>query len=251
MDLPETIILLIASLVTAAISGVLGMAGGVTLISLMAVILPASQVVPLHGIIQLASTGTRTLAMARYIRWRFVLVFAPTMALGVWLATFVWSGEKMEWFRPAIGALILLFLFLRHRAPRLRNLPLWVYPPAGILIGFVNIFVGASGPLAAPLFYRDEFTKEEVIGTQAACLAWGHLLKIPASLAGVRFHRLLAIIGRIAGLRGLRRADRQAYPAPHFAEDLYGLLRGAAGNYCAISDRFVDIHRQIKRLQKK
>jgi uncharacterized membrane protein YfcA len=179
----ETIILLVASMVTAAISGILGMAGGVTLISIMAVLLPASLVVPLHGIIQLASTGTRTIAMGRYIRWRFVFGFAPTMAGGVWLATRVWSGENMDWFRPAIGVLILLFLFLRHRAPRLSDLPLWTYPFAGIVVGFVNIFVGASGPLAAPLFYRREFSKEEVIGTQAACLAWGHLLKVPAFLS--------------------------------------------------------------------
>ncbi len=232
MDVPETIILLIAALVTAAISGVLGMAGGVTLISLMAVILPASQVVPLHGIIQLASTGTRTLAMGRHIRWRFVLAFAPTMALGVWLATFVWSGEKMEWFRPAIGALILLFLFLRHRAPRLRNLPLWVYPPAGILIGFVNIFVGASGPLAAPLFYRDEFTKEEVIGTQAACLAWGHLLKVPAFLSlgfdFIGYWQLLAgllacvVCGALIGKYILHRISQKTFMV--FFEALLGVI---------------------------
>jgi uncharacterized membrane protein YfcA len=228
----HAIILLLAALITAAISGVLGMAGGVTLISIMAVMLPAGQVVPLHGIIQLASTGTRTLAMARYIRWRFVLAFAPTMALGVWLATLIWSGEKMDWFRPAIGALLLLFLFLRHRAPQLRNLPLWMYPPAGVCVGFVNIFVGAAGPLAAPLFYRDEFTKEEVIGTQAACLAWGHLLKVPAFLTlGFRFvdyWQLLAgllvcvVCGALAGKYILHRISQKTFMV--FFEVLLGVI---------------------------
>jgi len=176
----ETFILLFAALVTSGISAVLGMAGGVTLISLMAVLLPAAHVVPLHGAIQVASNSTRTIAMWKYVRWRFVFAYAPLMLLGVWLATMIWSGEKMTWFRPAIGVLVLLFLFWRRRAAKLKNLPLWVYPLAGIVIGFANIFVGATGPLAAPLFYRDEFSKEEIIGTAAVCQAWGHILKIPA-----------------------------------------------------------------------
>jgi len=180
MGVIETTILLVAALVTSAISGVLGAAGGVTLISLMAVLLPAGPVVPLHGIVQLVSSGTRTLALRHYISWRYVFAYTPLMAVGVWLATLLWSGEKMGWFRPAVGLLVLFFLFWRRRVPRMRNLPLWIYPPVGLVIGFLNIFVGATGPLVAPFFMRDDFTKEEIIGTQAACFAWGHLLKVPA-----------------------------------------------------------------------
>jgi uncharacterized membrane protein YfcA len=179
----ETFILLIAALVTSGISAVLGMAGGVTLISLMAVLLPAAHVVPLHGVIQLASNSTRTMAMWRYVRWRFVFAYAPLMLIGVWLATMLWSGEKMDYFRPAIGALVLLFLFWRRRVPRLKNMPLWIYPFVGLVIGFATIFVGATGPLGAPFFYRDEFSKEEVIGTHAVCMGWGHALKIPAFIS--------------------------------------------------------------------
>lgn len=179
----ETTILLAVALVTSTISGVLGAAGGVTLISVMAILLPASQVVPLHGIVQLVSSGTRTLVMRRYISWRYVVAYAPLMAVGVWLATLLWSGEKMDWFRPAVGLVVLFFLFWRRRVPRMRKLPLWIYPLVGLVIGFLNIFVGATGPLVAPFFLRDDFTKEEVIGTQAACFAWGHLLKVPAFIS--------------------------------------------------------------------
>ena len=41
---------------------------------------------------------------------------------------------------------------------------------------------GATGPLLAPFFLRDDFEKENVIATKAACQFWLHLLKIPAFL---------------------------------------------------------------------
>ncbi len=242
MGLTETIVLLVAALITAAISGVLGMAGGVTLISIMAAMLPAAMVVPLHGAIQMVSTGTRSITMRRYMRWKYVLALAPTMVIGVLLATRVWSGEKMGWFRPAVGVLILLFLFWRRKAPRLHNLPLWLYPFAGVGIGFLGIFVGATGPLGAPFFLRDEFTKEEIIGTQAVCLAWGHLLKIPAFISlgfnfGANWPLLLGLSVCVVGgtLIGKRILFRM--PAKLFLILFEGLL-GAMALYLIASRLF-------------
>jgi len=47
----------------------------------------------------------------------------------------------------------------------------------------LGIFAGATGPLLAPFFLRDDFDNEEVIATKAVCQTWIHLLKIPAFLA--------------------------------------------------------------------
>ena len=62
------IVLVVACVVTATISGILGMAGGVTLLGVMTALLPAPVVVPLHGIVQLASNWTRTWAFRRHVR---------------------------------------------------------------------------------------------------------------------------------------------------------------------------------------
>lgn len=45
------------------------------------------------------------------------------------------------------------------------------------------MFVGATGPLIAPFFLRDDLDKEQIIATKAVCQTWGHLLKLPAFLA--------------------------------------------------------------------
>ena len=47
----------------------------------------------------------------------------------------------------------------------------------GFFSGLVTVFVGAAGPLIAPLFLAEKISKETIIGTKAACQALGHFLK--------------------------------------------------------------------------
>jgi len=179
----EYIILLVTALVTAALSATMGAAGCTAMISVMTIILPPAAVVPLHGLIQFGSTGTRVLAMRKFIRWKLILAFTPTMVLGTWIAAQLWSGDKMDWFKPAIGTLVLIFLVIRRFADKLRQLPLVVYPFGGLVIGFLNIFVGATGLLTTMFYYRDDLRKEEIIASAAVTFCWGHFLKLPTFLS--------------------------------------------------------------------
>ena len=183
MSLSILLILLAAAVVTATISAILGMGGGLTLLALMTTLLPPALVVPLHGVIQLSSNFTRTWAFRRHIRWLVFAIYAVPTLLGMVLAAYLYSGSKLVWFRPLIGLFILLFLATRTRLPKLQEPPLWVYAPVGVVVGFVAIFIGATGPLLAPFFLRRDYTKENIIATKAVCQSWLHLLKIPAFLA--------------------------------------------------------------------
>lgn len=213
-------VLLAASLATSAISAVLGMAGGVSLLAVMAALLPAETVVPLHGVVQLGSNFTRTLAFLRHVRWHLFVPYGIALAAGVAAATLLWEGS-LRWFRPGIGVFILLFLVWRRKAPVLRNLPGWIYLPLGAAAGFLTLFVGATGPFIAPFFLRDDLSKEQVVATKAACQSWGHLLKLPAFLS-VGFDyvphlpllaALLAavVVGTLAGKRFLRRLPEETF----------------------------------------
>ena len=182
MDTSILILLVGASLITAAISGFLGMGGGMVLLGVMATVLPAAWVVPIHGVVQLCSNGTRALLFLRDVHWRIVFIYIGPATLGLVGATMVWSGSKLAWFKPAIGIFILCFLVYRRYKPTLRNVPLWVYAPVGLFVGFLTIFVGATGPVLAPFFLRDD-VKENVIATKAACQLWLHFGKIPAFIS--------------------------------------------------------------------
>jgi uncharacterized membrane protein YfcA len=173
----------IAALVTAALSAILGMGGGITLLGVMTIVLAARDVVPLHGVVQMCSNLTRTIAFLEHVKWRLFGVYAPASVAGILMARAVWSDEQMGWFKPAIGVFILAFLVWRRRSTKLRNLPMYAYLPVGVGVGFLTIFVGATGPFLAPFMLRDDFEKENVIATKAACQMWLHLLKIPAFLS--------------------------------------------------------------------
>lgn len=234
-------ILIPAALITSTVSGFLGMAGGISLLAVMTAVLPAAQVVPIHGAVQLASNFTRTLVYIRHVYWKIFFVYAVPVACGVAAAASLWSGDKLAWFKPGIGAFILLFLVWRRCKPTLRNVPLWVYAPVGLAAGFLTIFVGAVGPFIAPFFLRDDFKKEQVIATKAVCQAWGHLLKIPAFLAlGFPFHehgRLMGalfvcvLLGTIAGRWLLNRISKERFVL------VYEFVLGAIALYL-IAGRF-------------
>ena len=98
------VILLVACFVTATVSAILGMAGGVTLLGVMTALLPAPVVVPLHGVVQLASNWTRTWAFRRYVRWAIFLVFMVPAVLGVAVAATIRADLELTWFRSWFGA---------------------------------------------------------------------------------------------------------------------------------------------------
>jgi len=177
------LVLSLAAFATSTVSAILGMAGGIALLAVMALLVPPASVVPIHGVVQLASNFTRSIAYLKSVHWPVFFRFAPPAALGMFAAAWLWSGDKLSWFKPGIGAFILIFLVWRRFKPKMRNLPMAVYVPLGLAAGFLSIWVGATGPFIAPFFLRDDFEKERVIATKAVCQSWLHFLKLPAFLA--------------------------------------------------------------------
>lgn len=203
-ELITVIALVVACFATATVSAILGMAGGVTLLGVMTALLAAPVVVPLHGVVQLASNWTRTWAFRRKVRWTIFFVFMAPAVLGVALATSVRAELTLTWFRAWVGIFILFFLAWRRYKPALRNPPMWSYACLGFAAGALGIFVGATGPFLAPFFLRDDFENEEVIATKAVCQMWVHLLKVPAFVAlhfdyGPYLPALAALVAAVIG----------------------------------------------------
>ncbi len=161
----------------------MGMGGGIGLLGAMTAVLPPAMVVPLHGVIQLVSNFSRTLAYLRDVHWPIFSIYVLPMTAGVAAAGLLWSGSELDWLRPLIGVYLLVFLAWRQTRRQLRSLPLWAFAPLGFTAGFASIFVGATGPLIAPFFLRDDLRKEQIVATKAICQTGSHLLKIPAFLA--------------------------------------------------------------------
>jgi len=222
-----TILLTITALLTATLSAILGMGGGILLLATMFCFLPFSQAIPLHAAVQLVSNGSRIILFRQAADWptvgRFILGVLPGVALAGLL---LWSlgrlGRAEPYFKVLIGVYILVATFLprpqaAHRRGGRRGFTL-----LGMAAGTAALTVGSIGPLIAPMFARRGFVKERLIATKAACQMLTHVFKIVAfwSLGTIDFGRFAllltamaaaAVVGTILGRRILRNVSRRAF----------------------------------------
>jgi len=67
-----TLIIILATLGTAFLSSIFGMLGGLILMGILVSIMPVSQAMVLHGLIQLTSNGYRAWLNRKDINWSIV-----------------------------------------------------------------------------------------------------------------------------------------------------------------------------------
>jgi uncharacterized protein len=167
------------AVLTSVVSGVMGMAGGMLLLAVMLLKLEPAVAIPVHGIVQLASNGSRAYFLRKQVRWpavwRFVWPLLPGGALGIGLLAYVPpSGSRL-----AIGAFVLASTWLKsffsigRGASAERALPV-----GGALVGFFSTIVGATGPLLGPFILALDLSAQSTIATLAACQIFQHASKV-------------------------------------------------------------------------
>src|SRR5262245_31853522 len=194
--------------VTAVLSGVLGMAGGIALLGVLLVYLPPLVAIPLHGVIQLVSNGARTIVQREHARFDWIAWYSlPLIPAGL-VGLRVAKALPETWVEAAIGAVVLVATWLPGRRgagavtvrrPRARFFTL------GFVTGFLNMVLGAIGPLIDPFFLGLGLTRQALVGTKAACQAIGHAVKVLLfGFAGFAFaeHAPLLALGSLCAIAG-------------------------------------------------
>lgn len=217
----SSLLLVTASLLTGAVSAVLGMAGGILLLAVMLLFLEPTVAIPVHALVQLTANSSRAVIHARAIRldllWPYGLLLVPAGFLTLPLA----ERAPADALRLAIGVFVLVatwrsrWLLLGLDPQRLDPRPRFAL--VGAAAGGLGPLVGATGPFIAPFFLGIGLTRFQLIGTKAACQAAGHLAKILVfGVAGFAFQDHLAlalgmalatIVGTALGTRLLQRID--------------------------------------------
>lgn len=225
LDPTAAALLCAAAVLTSALSAVVGMAGGITLLALMLLFLDPLVAIPVHGWIQLASNGARTAVQRRHVAGdivaRFALLLLPGAALGLAVA----RALPEEGLRLAIGLFVLgatwrpRWLLLGAHPERLARGPRFV--GLGAVAGVLNMTVGATGPLIAPFFLGLGLRRQALVGTKAACQAAGHLAKgLVFGLGGFALAPWLpflavalaaSVVGTWAGSRLLERVSERGF----------------------------------------
>lgn len=177
MSALAALFILVLSFVTATLSGVFGMAGGLVLMGGLALVLPVSAAFVTHGLLQLVANGWRAILHRKHVAWSIVALYA----LGSLIAGGVISFIALAPSKPA------LFLFM-GLLPALLWLPQdWIRLDAakpaqallsGIMVTGVNLTAGVAGPLLDIFFVRTALTRHVIVATKAATQVFAHLAKV-------------------------------------------------------------------------
>lgn len=204
---------------TSLLTGAMGIGGGVLLLAIMAGMVPAAALIPVHGLVQLGSNGNRAWMTRRHIDWPLLRRFALGALGGALLASLIVVQLPLQWIQFSVAAFILYLVWGpkpgRHSLGRGGQLL------AGGFTTLVSMFVGATGPLVAGFIHRHDMDKLTTTATFAGCMSVQHLLKMSVfSAVGFAFWdwlplvALMVLAGAVGSWLGLKLLDRM--PAEQF-----------------------------------
>ena len=173
--------ILISVLGTSALSGVLGMAGGMILMAILVSVLSVAAAMMVHGAVQATSNGSRAWFLRKHIQWSLLPPYLVGCAAAV--ALFTWLALVPD---PAI--ILILIGVLPWLARLTRYVKSWAAaiditnPPAGVACGFIvtaaQLLAGASGPLLDVFYLNTRLDRYGVIANKALTQTIGHGLKL-------------------------------------------------------------------------
>jgi len=210
---------------TAVLSAVVGMAGGIVLLTVMLLYLDPLEAIPLHGVIQLFSNGSRALIQRKHVNvsltWRYGLLLLPAGWLGLKVA----FSMPPDFTKALIGGFVLLatwrpgWLMLGTHPENTR--PTLRFTALGGATGFLSVVIGATGPLIAPFFLNLGLTRQALVGTKAMCQMLGHIAKtilfgavgfaFAANWLPLALMSVLVVAGTWAGSQVLDRVNERTF----------------------------------------
>ncbi len=166
-----------AAFVTATLSGIFGMAGGLILMGALAFVLPVSAAFVTHGILQLVANGWRAVLHREHIAWPILgwFIVAALLAMAV-VAAFTIVPSKPLLF--LLLGLVPMFVWMPKSWVELDASKRSHALVVGTLTSTLNLTAGVAGPLLDILFVRTGLTRHQIVATKAAIQSLNHIAKI-------------------------------------------------------------------------
>ncbi|MGE0192674.1 MAG: TSUP family transporter [Planctomycetota bacterium] len=175
----QLVFLAVAAVLTAALSTVAGLGGGMLLLGLLFA-MDVAHPVPMHAAIQLVANVTRTGSLVTHVPWRSFTIFAVASLPGPWLVGMPLLDELDT---TAVRAVFGAFALYAGLAPRfglsfLR--PHAALVVGGFLGGALGVIVGAVGPVTAPFLLREGLDRRASVALLSVTAFHLHILKLVA-----------------------------------------------------------------------
>lgn len=213
---PVLAALLAVSFASSFITAAFGIGGGAVMLAVLATLLPAAAIVPVHGVVQLGSNAGRAAILARHMRLDLLGPFAAGAVAGIILGGSVVVQLDAGWIQAGVGAFILWSV--RFRPPAfLRRSGLLT----GAISSFLTMFFGGTGPFVATFVKAQNLERHDFVATHAMLMTLQHTLKtVTFGFLGFAFAGwagpvalLIAsgLVGTLAGRHVLARIDERRF----------------------------------------
>ena len=170
------LILILAALITSTLTAVLGIGGGMILIAIMPGLLPASAIIPVHGIVQLFSNSSRAFFGWQHIHWGFTTAFIAGSVIGGLMAAGFTSEINLEYTPLLIAGYILLTVW--GPSLQFRKAPRGEFFTIGLIQTGLSMIVGATGPMGQAAMLAKGLQRDGLVVTGAFMMIFTHLIKI-------------------------------------------------------------------------
>ena len=208
--------LLAVSFISSFITVAFGIGGGAIMLAVLATLLPAAAIVPVHGIVQFGSNTGRAVLMIKYMRFELLGAFTIGALIGILLGGSVVVQLHPGWIQVGVGLFILWSVLAKPPAFLRRSGMI-----TGAFSSFLTMFFGGTGPLVATFVRAQNLDRHAHVATHAMLMTVQHLLKtIAFGLLGFAFTTWAAlivmliafgVIGTIAGRLALARIDEKRF----------------------------------------
>lgn len=177
MPIASILIVAIATLLTAFLSGIFGMAGGLILMGVLLSIFSVPQAMVAHGILQSVANGWRSWLLRRSIKSTILgwYLLGAVLAIGL-LLLISWRPS-----RTIVFVLLGLVPFLVWLPKSVFHLdaekPVHAIL-AGLIVTTLNTFAGVAGPALDVFFVRTKLTRHQIVATKSVTQLVAHVIKI-------------------------------------------------------------------------
>lgn len=162
---------------TSLLAALLGQGGGMILMPLLALAVPAASLIPVHASIQLASNSSRLLFAWQDADKQLLRSFIPGCLLGALAMLPLLQGMDLHYLPALMGAAILYLTWAKTP-----QLPAWLPAPfflLGLAQGSIGMLIGATGPLGSALLLKRGLNRDQIVATNALLMVISHLVKLP------------------------------------------------------------------------
>ena len=184
---PATIVLITAGVSTFLIGlskGGLGGMAGPLITALMALVIPADQVLGL--VLPLLIAGDIFAVSAHWKNWerRLVLLLIPGAVVGVTAATFFLTRVSAEVLQRALAIIILIFIVIKLiesalSSSKIRGAGGWIGTIAGAVAGFTSTLAHAGGPPVTIYLLTQNLKPTTFVATSALFFMALNWIKVP------------------------------------------------------------------------